>query len=135
MPRLGAGWERPSPLPSPRHRFRKHVSPPRQRPVGRAWRRLDYVALCQLNLGYDFIARCTSAVAPMGPAGCPALLRNMDWGSLTEARLRRLTATFLFQRGGRTVFSVSGWVGFVSAFTGPCPALPPYPKGHRSPLH
>ena len=76
---------------------------------------LTYDKLLILNCGCDVLARCTSAVVRSPNGGPPMHLRNMDGDA--EA-FWPLTVSLSFQRGGHTVFSGFGWVGFVGLQTG-----------------
>lgn len=68
--------------------------------------------ILQLNLGYDFLARCTSIV-------CYDLtnvwhLRNMDWD--TDI-LNKITIEVVFSKNGMS-YGAIGWLGFVGIMTG-----------------
>lgn len=76
---------------------------------------LTYDKLVVLNVGYDLLARCTSAVVACPSTGEPVHLRNMDWESES---LWPLTIDVDFTRQGVTVFKGTTWVGFVGMYTG-----------------
>eukprot|EP01100_Stratorugosa_tubuloviscum_P011575 TRINITY_DN518_c0_g1_i1.p1 TRINITY_DN518_c0_g1~~TRINITY_DN518_c0_g1_i1.p1 ORF type:complete len:237 (+),score=91.41 TRINITY_DN518_c0_g1_i1:63-713(+) len=83
---------------------------------------LDLTKLLMLNFGYDFTARCTSAVIE-GPSYSNLesrkktiyLLRNLDWESKP---LRQLTIEVNFQRQGKTVFRAITFAFFIGILTG-----------------
>eukprot|EP01100_Stratorugosa_tubuloviscum_P011576 TRINITY_DN518_c0_g1_i2.p1 TRINITY_DN518_c0_g1~~TRINITY_DN518_c0_g1_i2.p1 ORF type:complete len:427 (+),score=179.08 TRINITY_DN518_c0_g1_i2:63-1283(+) len=83
---------------------------------------LDFNTLVLLNFGYDFTARCTSAVIE-GPSYSNLesrkktiyLLRNLDWESKP---LRQLTIEVNFQRQGKTVFRAITFAFFIGILTG-----------------
>eukprot|EP00931_Biecheleriopsis_adriatica_P045111 TRINITY_DN25854_c0_g1_i4.p1 TRINITY_DN25854_c0_g1~~TRINITY_DN25854_c0_g1_i4.p1 ORF type:complete len:368 (-),score=54.40 TRINITY_DN25854_c0_g1_i4:170-1273(-) len=75
---------------------------------------LDFNTLFALNVGYDMMARCTSAIVAQEGAG-PIHLRNMDWDA--EA-FWPLTINVNFCREGSTLYRGTTWVGFVGLQTG-----------------
>lgn len=69
-----------------------------------------------INIGYDYLARCTSAVLELGgeekgkardSSYFPLHLRAMDWNM---SSLRDLTVDLSFNRGGETVYKATSWV-------------------------
>lgn len=67
---------------------------------------------CSMNIGYDFVAKCTSAGVRVH--GMLYHLRNMDWDMDI---LRRITVLLRFVKGGRLVHQGITWVGFVGTYT------------------
>ena len=65
-----------------------------------------------MNIGYDFVAKCTSAGVRVH--GMLYHLRNMDWDMDI---LRRITVLLRFVKGGRLVHQGITWVGFVGTYT------------------
>jgi len=79
---------------------------------------LKYEQLLMLNLGYDFVARCTSLVVNRLKGSkneAPLLLRNMDWD--LEA-FRGLVIEVDFQKKGKTVYKGTSFVFTTGLFTG-----------------
>lgn len=68
---------------------------------------LDYRTLLILNIGYDLVARCTSAVTH-APDGTPYLLRNMDWESPV---LHSMTIEVNFMSAGKILYKVRLSIG------------------------
>jgi len=73
--------------------------------------------LAAFNLGYEVVARCTSACVqiPATPVDTMAHLRNMDWDMPT---MRKVTLHLTFMREGAEVFQGIGWLGLVGLWTG-----------------
>lgn len=69
--------------------------------------------LLRLNVGYDFVAKCTSAVVRIDST-CYHL-RNMDWS--LEA-LRKMSLSVRFMRSGKPLHTSIVWLGFIGSYTG-----------------
>ncbi len=112
---------------------------------------LDYDKLLLLNLGYDFLARCTSAIVEVKDKP-PVHLRHMDWdcpalvNMVSKTTLRHNCCPRLtlmcgqvidceFQKGGLTVFRSVTWAGFVGVCTGMRLSLPHQASDAHSGLH
>eukprot|EP01006_Ploeotia_vitrea_P003529 TRINITY_DN112774_c0_g1_i1.p1 TRINITY_DN112774_c0_g1~~TRINITY_DN112774_c0_g1_i1.p1 ORF type:complete len:393 (+),score=34.38 TRINITY_DN112774_c0_g1_i1:34-1212(+) len=78
---------------------------------------LHYDQLLQLNMGYSYLAACTSAVVCPSGEEFPVHLRNMDWEDHNDA-LRNATIEVVFQKGGKDLYVATTWLGCVSVFTG-----------------
>lgn len=76
---------------------------------------LNYDKLLVLNLGYDLLARCSSAVVECPNGGGPVHLRNMDWDAEV---FWPLTVDVKFRRAGQLVMTATTWVGLVGIQTG-----------------
>ncbi|GAX84142.1 hypothetical protein CEUSTIGMA_g11565.t1 [Chlamydomonas eustigma] len=74
--------------------------------------RLSYALVLRLNIGYDFVAKCTSAGVRLN--NMLYHLRNMDWDMNV---LKKVTIILKFERGGRIVHQGISWVGFVGTYT------------------
>lgn len=71
--------------------------------------------IMQMNLGYDFLARCTSALIYDREKNKVFHLRTMDWD--TDI-LRDLTINVKFKRDGEVVYEAVTWLFFVGIMTG-----------------
>lgn len=70
--------------------------------------------LLQLNIGYDFLAKCTSIVCHDKKENKVWHLRNMDWDTQL---LRELTVNVRFYDGDTLKYECITWVGFVGIMT------------------
>lgn len=76
---------------------------------------LSFSKLLLLNVGYDFVAHCTSVVCYDKINSRVWHLRNMDWdGDL----LRDLTIDVEFYKDNLTMYRCTTWLGFVGILTG-----------------
>jgi len=70
--------------------------------------------LLQLNIGYDFLAKCTSIVCHDKSENKVWHLRNMDWDTKL---LKDLTVNVRFYDGDTLKYECITWVGFVGIMT------------------
>jgi hypothetical protein len=79
---------------------------------------LGYDELLAFNIGYDFLAYCTSISTKIGSDdGAPWHLRNMDWDKEIADCLGQLTITAVFQKRGNTIYRATTWVGMIGLLT------------------
>ncbi len=71
--------------------------------------------ILQLNLGYDFLAKCTSIVVYDKEANKVWHLRNMDWD--TDI-LNDITINVKFYDDDKLLYECVTWIGFVGIMTG-----------------
>lgn len=76
---------------------------------------IPIITLIQLNYGYDFLARCTSAIIHDKENTKMYHLRTMDWD--TDV-LKDLTIHIVFTKNGIPVYECVTWIGFVGIMTG-----------------
>ncbi|KAL0481892.1 acid ceramidase [Acrasis kona] len=79
---------------------------------------MDFKNLLSFNLGYDFLAYCTSITTRLGSKEkIPHHLRNMDWDKVIADCLCSLTITVNFQRNQTTIYKATTWVGMIGILT------------------
>lgn len=71
--------------------------------------------IIMLNVGYDFLAKCTSSVVYDKKNNKIWHLRNMDWDSNL---LRKMTIHVKFMHDGQVAYEAVTWLGFVGILTG-----------------
>ncbi|KAL0476252.1 acid ceramidase [Acrasis kona] len=88
---------------------------------------LDFNKLLSFNIGYNFLAHCTSISTNKDPNGTatqdsassgPYHLRNMDWDAEVLKALCTITIDVIFQKSGKDVFRMTTWAGMVGCLTG-----------------
>ena len=82
---------------------------------------LTFSDLLNLNLGYNFLAMCSSiAVKEEGDdsLGGVTHLRNLDWDKSIADPFRDLTVDVNWVRGERLIYRCTTWVGFNGTMTG-----------------
>jgi acid ceramidase len=75
---------------------------------------LTFKKLLMLNIGYSLITRCTSGIIEVEGLA-PFHIRNMDWEG---QELKDLTINVEYQKGGKTIFTSTQWIGNVGLLTG-----------------
>jgi hypothetical protein len=83
---------------------------------------VDYGFVALMQLGYEISDACTSIVA-QDPSGTIMHTRNLDfWDGITLTdQLKAIAGIFNMQKGGKTVFRFSSFVGYFGALSGQVP--------------
>lgn len=79
--------------------------------------------IIMLNVGYDFLAKCTSSIVYDKKNNKIWHLRNMDWDSNL---LRKMTIHVKFMHNGQVAYEAVTWLGFVGILTGATSRLVTY---------
>ena len=80
---------------------------------------LNYDDLLTLNMGYNWLAHCTSAVCLDHSTDHPPYhFRNMDWDLELSRELRNMTIDVEFYQNNKPLYIMTTWVCFIGATTG-----------------
>jgi len=80
---------------------------------------VEFGWLTWVNIGYEVTSACTSIVAQT-PAGKIYHVRNMDFwdGIWLTDKLKNLTMTLAFQKGGKDLYYATSFAGYVGILSG-----------------